>query len=68
MKGMQFVAIGFPFIFAGPVLLTWAGIPFARQGNYLWLIISIVFMATAAYFCIRGLRTILSSFFDRDSA
>lgn len=67
IKGMQFIAVGLPFVFAGPVLLTWAGMPYAQRGNYLWLIVSILFMITAAYFCVRGLRTVLSSFFDGDS-
>ena len=66
LKGMQFIAIGLPFVFAGPFLLTWAGIPLAQQGNYIWMILSVIFMITAAYFCVRGLRTILSSFFDGD--
>lgn len=66
LKGMQFVALGLPFVFMGPALLTWAGIPFAQKGNYLWLAISILLMLVAAYFCVRGLRTVLSSLFDKE--
>ncbi len=65
MNGFRFMAVGFPFIFMGPILLTWQGIPKYHQGNYIWLIVSILFMVIAAYFSVRGLRTILSAFFDK---
>jgi len=63
-KGVRFMAVAFPFVFMGPVLLTWLGIPQYHKGNYIWLILSIVFMLTAAFFAVKGLRTILSAFFD----
>lgn len=66
MKGVRFMAVGFPFIFMGPMLLTALGIPAMHQENYLWLIVSILLMLTAVYFCIRGLRTILSALFDKN--
>ncbi len=59
------MAVGFPFIFMGPALMFWLGIPGTRNGNYWAFGISIVLMATAAFFCVKGLRTILSAFFDR---
>lgn len=65
MRGVRFLAIGFPFIFMGPMLMTAMGIPYSRQGNYIWLVLSILLMCTAAYLAIRGLRTILSAFFDK---
>lgn len=65
LSGIRFMAIGFPFIFMGPILLTWMGIPKLKEGNYLWISISILLMVIAAYFCVRGLRTILSAFFDQ---
>lgn len=64
LRGIQFMAMGFPFIFSGPALLTWQGIPAMREGNYIWITVSILFMITAAFFSVKGLRTILSSFFD----
>ena len=64
LKGIRFIAIGLPFVFTGPALLTWAGIPAMKHGNYIWISLSILFMIAAAYFCVRGLRTVLSSFFD----
>jgi apolipoprotein N-acyltransferase len=66
LKGIRFMAVGFPFIFMGPALLTWLGIPAYHKGNYVWLAISIVLMLTAAFFCVKGLRTILASLFDGD--
>lgn len=65
LKGFRFIAVGFPFIFMGPALLTWQGIPHMRSGNYLWLGVSIGFMLIAAFFTVRGLRAILSAFFDK---
>ncbi len=65
LSGIRFIAIGFPFLFMGPIVLTWVGIPQMHEGNYLWLILSILFMLIAAYFCVRGLRTILAAFFDK---
>lgn len=64
MEGVRFMAVGFPFIFMGPALMTWYGIPAYRYGNYIWIGVSILLMLAAAYFCIRGLRTILSALFD----
>lgn len=58
------MAVGFPFIFMGPALLTWQGIPGFNEGKYGWGIISIAMMLVAAFFCVKGLRVILSSFFD----
>lgn len=66
MKGVRFLSFGFPFIFMGPALMTWKGIPASREGNYVWFIVSIIFMLTAAYLCLRGLRTVLSAFFDKN--
>lgn len=64
LVGVRFMAIGFPFIFVGPGLLYLVGIPGVRNQNYLPLIISLLLMGAAGYFCVRGLRTILSAFFD----
>lgn len=66
MRGVRFLAIAFPFIFMGPALITLMGIPYARQGNYIWFAISVVLMCVAAYLAIRGLKTILSAFFDKN--
>ncbi|WP_417608550.1 DUF6095 family protein [Owenweeksia hongkongensis] len=66
MEGVRFLALGFPFIFMGPALMTWLGIPAYRQGNYIWIGVSILLMLTAAFLCIRGLRTVLSAFFDAE--
>lgn len=62
---MRFIAIGFPFIFVGPALMTGLGIPAYRSGHYTWLVLSILLMLLAAYFCIRGLRTVLAAIFDK---
>jgi hypothetical protein len=64
MAGVRFMAIGFPFIFMGPGLMFLVGIPKLREDIYWPLAISLLLMGTAVYFCLRGLRTILSAFFD----
>lgn len=64
MKGIRWMAVGFPFIFMGPALMFWLGIPGMRNGNYIAFIMSIVLMGLAGFFCVKGLMTILSAFFD----
>lgn len=64
MRGVRFLAIAFPFIFLGPTLMFVLGIPEMRSDNYIWLILSILVMAVAGFFGVRGLMTILSAFFD----
>jgi hypothetical protein len=61
MKGVRFLAIAFPFIFAGPIVLT---IAFSRDEPWL-LVLAAALVLTAFYFAIRGLTTVLSAFFDR---
>jgi len=68
IKGIRFIAIAFPFIFLGPMLLYALGIPAWQQGNVWWLILSVALMAVAAYFGVRGLRTILAAFFSNRSS
>lgn len=68
LHGIRFMAIAFPLIFSGPALLTWLGIPAMRNGNYWIAAISVLVMLAAAYFAVRGLRTILSAFFDGDDS
>lgn len=64
IKGIRYMAIAFPFIFLGPGLLFLAGIPALRDDNIIWLVISILLMGVAGFLSVKGLRTILSSFFD----
>ena len=66
MQGIRWMAISFPFIFAGPTIFYVAGWKGFQSGNYLWFILSILFMVGAAYFAVRGLRLIISAFFDED--
>jgi hypothetical protein len=68
MKGIRLMAVGFPFIFMGPALMYWLGIPGLRNENYIAFTISIVLMGLAGFFCVKGLRTILSAFFDKPKA
>lgn len=65
LKGVRFITFGFPFIFLGPIVFTVAGIPDYHKGSYVWLVVSLVFMAAAAILCVKGLRTILAAFFDK---
>lgn len=66
MKGLRFFAFGFPFIFLGPIVFTIAGIPSYNEGSYLWISLSILFMITAVVLCVKGLKTVLSAFFDKN--
>ncbi len=62
--GIRFMAIALPLIFTGPALYVALGQPLAREGNYLWIVISILVMLVAVFFAVKGLRTILSGFFN----
>lgn len=64
MQGIRFMAIALPLIFSGPALYVSVGLGAAREGNYLWVGLSILIMIVAVYFGVRGLRTILKGFFN----
>lgn len=64
MHGIRFMAIALPLIFSGPALYVALGLPAARQGNYIWMGVSILLMLVAVFFAVKGLRTILKGFFN----
>lgn len=64
MDGIRWMSISFPFIFAGPIVFYVAGNKSLQNGTYIWFIISVVFMLLAAFFAVKGLRLIISAFFD----
>ena len=66
MKGVKLMAGGIPFIFLGPVILTAKGFSDLEQGNYLWLIVGIIFLLTAMVLCGLGFKNILAAFFSDD--
>jgi hypothetical protein len=61
MRGVRFMAISFPFIFAGPALLY---IGFNDDKSDWWLFFGGLCAALAVLFAVRGLLTIVSAFFD----
>jgi hypothetical protein len=68
VKGVYFLAVAFPLIFAGPILYTWKGADGFRDSSKLGLTaLSIAIMLLAVILVVKGLRTILSSLFDQDS-
>ncbi len=64
MHGLRFMAIALPLIFSGPALYVALGLPASRQGNYIWLGVSILLMLVAVFFTVKGLRTVLKGFFN----
>ena len=58
------MAVALPLIFTGPALYVALGQPMMRQGNYLWVVISIIIMLVAVFLAVKGLRTILQGFFN----
>lgn len=64
MHGIRFMAIALPLIFSGPALYVALGLPAARQGNYIWMGVSVLLMLVAVFFAVKGLRTILRGFFN----
>ena len=67
LKGINFMALSFPFIFGGPTLFHYKGAQALRNGEPWWLVLSIVIMLIAVFFAVKGLRIIMAAFFDKDS-
>ena len=63
-EGIRFLAVALPLVFSGPALYVGVGIPALRGGNYLWIGISILVMLVAVFLMVKGLRRILSGFFN----
>ncbi|PTM04808.1 MAG: hypothetical protein DA405_05985 [Bacteroidetes bacterium] len=63
-EGIRFLAVALPLVFSGPALYVGLGMPALRNGNYLWVIISIVIMLIAVFLMVKGLRRVLSGFFN----
>lgn len=66
MKGINILALAFPFIFLGPSLYYWKG-EAVRQGEWIWAAVSILMMAAGVALIIRGLAVILDGFFDQNN-
>lgn len=64
MHGLKFLAVALPLIFSGPALYVALGLPAARQGNYIWIGVSILIMLIAVFLAVKGLRTVLKGFFN----
>ena len=64
MKGVNLMAIAFPFIFGGPTLFYFKGAQALQNNEPWWLVISLALMATAVFFAVKGLRIIMDAFFD----
>ncbi len=63
-EGIRFLAVALPLVFSGPALYVGIGIAALRGGNYLWIGISIFVMLVAVFLMVKGLRRILSGFFN----
>jgi len=64
MKGINQMAIAFPFIFGGPTLFYFKGAPAMQNNQPWWLLLSVALMGTAVFFAVKGLRTIMDAFFE----
>ena len=64
LKGLNFLALSFPFIFGGPTLYYYKGAQAIKNNEPWWLVISLVIMMLAVYLAVKGLRKILNAFFD----
>ena len=64
MRGINLLAIAFPFIFGGPTLFYFKGAKAIENGEPWWLILSILVMLIAVFYAVRGLRTLLHAIFN----
>lgn len=63
VKGLKNLAIALPLMFAGPSFYFWVGVKSIQSGTYIGLAISLVLMAAAVFFMVRGIRLVLRGFF-----
>jgi hypothetical protein len=66
MKGVNFLAMAFPFIFFGPALFFWKGAEGMRSGEWWWPLLSLLIMGFAVFMAVKGLRMVISALFDRN--
>lgn len=64
MKGLNILALSFPFYFFGPAFYYWKGAPAMKDGNWWWAAIAIILMFTAVALTIRAIAIVLDAFFD----
>lgn len=66
MKGINLMLLSFPFIFGGPTLFHYKGAQALRNDEPWWLVLSVLLMLIAVFIAVKGLRTIMAAFFDRE--
>ncbi len=64
MRGVNQMALAFPFIFGGPTLFYFKGAKAMQHNEPWWLLLSVAIMITAVFFVVRGLRIIMAAFFE----
>lgn len=64
MKGAILAAVSLPFFFSGPILFSVLGYPMMQKGQYLGMVISILFMLAAIVLLALGIRRMLKAFFN----
>ena len=64
MRGIMFLGVAVPFMFAGPAIYVAKGQPGLEDGNWTWTAISVFGMFLGAAMLIRGLSSILKGFFN----
>ena len=64
VKGVTFLSIAFPFLFAGPAFYYWVGAPALRVGNWGWAAFIVIMMFVSVGLVVRGIALVLDGFFD----
>ncbi len=67
VKGLNQLALAFPFFLLGPSFYYWKGAKGIDNGQWWWTAISAALMLTAIFFLVRGLRLTMAGFFDSNS-
>lgn len=65
MKGLNILAIAFPFYFLGPAIYYWKGGPELQNHNWYWAAGAIMLMFIAVALTIRALAIVLDAFFEK---
>ncbi len=66
MKGINLMLLSFPFICCGPTLFHYKGAQALRNDEPWWLVLSVSLMLIAVFIAVKGLRTIMAAFFDKE--
>jgi large-conductance mechanosensitive channel len=62
VSGLRHLSLALPLMFAGPTFYFILGRQALKDGTYFWAIVSLLIMAAAVFFMVKGIRKLLKGF------